>query len=82
LPGTAILSSMDDLDREKLRQLSEIMGKVHALADAAWPRDDIGVSKMSQDELRLIIDIQIQAAKALGLPDNLDLMTGDPTIDF
>jgi hypothetical protein len=32
--------------------------------------------------LRLIIDVQMQASKALGLPDDLDLMTGDPLIDL
>ena len=58
------------------------MASVHALADHAWPRDDCGVSPMSADAERLIIDIQQEASKALGLPENLDLMTGDPLIDL
>jgi hypothetical protein len=70
------------LDREKLLALCEIMNKVHALADHAWPRNPAGVSPMPEDAERLIIDIQQQASKALGLPENLDLMTGDPSIDL
>ena len=69
-------------DRDKLLKLCEIMAAVHALADHAWPRDDRGVSPMDNDAERLIIDIQYEACLALGLPDNLNLMTGDPTIDL
>lgn len=67
---------------DKMLALCQIMARVHALADAAWPRDAMGVSKMPEDSLRLIIDIQEQAAKALGLPEGLDLMTGDPAFDL
>ena len=67
---------------EKMQALCAIMGKVHALADLACPRDAVGVSAMTQDGQRAIIDIQMQASKALGLPSNLDLMTGDPLIDL
>lgn len=70
------------VDLEKMYSLCEITNKVHALADYAWPRDASGVSPMSADALRLIIDIQEQAAKALSLPEGLDLMTGDPLIDL
>jgi hypothetical protein len=73
---------MPNVDREKLRSLCEIMEKVHALADYAWPRDGCGVSAMPEDALRLIIDIQQQASVTLGLPEGLDLMTGDPLIDL
>jgi hypothetical protein len=69
-------------DRDKLRSLCRIMATVHELADYAWPRNDEGVSPMTPDALRLIIDVQMQASKALGLPDDLDLMTGDPLIDL
>jgi hypothetical protein len=69
------------IDRDKLRALSQIMGRVHALADYAWPRNDEGVSPMTRDAERLIIDIQEQASKALGLSET-NLMTGDPTIDL
>jgi hypothetical protein len=37
---------------------------------------------MTDDAERLIIDIQQQTSKALGLPIDLDLMTGDPSIDL
>jgi hypothetical protein len=67
---------------EKKIALCAIMERVHALADYAWPRDGCGKSAMSADGLRLIIDIQQQASVALGLPENLDLMTGDPLIDL
>jgi hypothetical protein len=53
---------MPNVDREKLRSLCEIMEKVHALADYAWPRDGCGVSAMPEDALRLIIDIQHKRA--------------------
>lgn len=66
----------------KMEALCGIMAKAHALADLAWPRDASGVSAMTQEGQRAIIDIQIQASKALGLPGNLDLMTGDPLIDL
>ena len=69
-------------DPEKLESLCEIMAAVHALADRAWPRDDAGVSDMPDDALRLIIDIQVQASRALGLPEDLDLMTGNPLVDL
>jgi hypothetical protein len=70
------------LDTDKLLALCEIMRTVHALADYAWPRDDSGVSEMKDEGLRLIIDIQEQASRALGLPEDLDLMTGNPEIDL
>ncbi len=62
--------------------LCSIMGKVHALAETAWPRDGRGVSAMPIAAERAIIDIQEAAAKALGLPEDLDLMTGDPVTDL
>ena len=37
---------------------------------------------MPEDALRLIIDIQQQASVALGLPEGLNLMTGDPLVDL
>ena len=37
---------------------------------------------MPEDALRLIIDIQQQASVALGLPEDLNLMTGDPLVDL
>jgi len=61
--------------------LSEIMGAAHALAEVAWPRDAGGNSDMPQEAVRALIDVQIAAAKALGLPDDLDLMTGDALFD-
>jgi hypothetical protein len=66
----------------KLLALCEIMRGVNALADSAWPRNNVGVSAMTSADERLIIDIQQIASKALGLPENLDLMTGDPLIDL
>lgn len=73
---------MPNIDREKMRLLCGIMNRVHALADYAWPRDSCGVSKMSDEALRLIMDIQGEASVALGLPKDFDLMTGDPLIDL
>ena len=70
------------VDSEKKYSLCGIMGRVHDLADFAWPRDGVGRSKMPDDALRLIIDIQQEASVALGLPEDLDLMTGDPLIDL
>lgn len=64
-----------DTDSKK-RALCEIMGEVHALAEIAWP------DATPQDAVRAIIDIQVAAARALGLPENLDLMIGDPRIDL
>ena len=52
------------IPRDKELKLSEIMEKVHTLADYAWPRNASGVSAMPEDALRLIIDIQEQACKA------------------
>jgi hypothetical protein len=69
-------------DQEKLRSLCEIMEKVHALAECAWPRDASGLSEMPEQGLRAIIDVQVAASVALGLPGDLDLMTGDPLIDL
>jgi len=46
---------------------------------SAWPSDDGKL--MPADALTELIDIQIAACKALGLPDDMDLRTGDPTID-
>jgi hypothetical protein len=37
---------------------------------------------MPQEALWLIMDIQGKASVALGLPEDLDLMTGDPLIDL
>jgi hypothetical protein len=65
---------MDDVSKKVA--LSEIMGAAHALADIAWPHDNI--PRKGTDAL---IDIQIAAAKALGLPDDLPLLSGDPQID-
>jgi len=67
---------------EKLELLCSIMAEVHALAETAWPRDALGQSAMPMEGLQRIIDVQIAASKALGLPENLDLMTGDPLIDL
>ena len=46
---------------EKMAQLSDIMGKVHALVDCAWPRDDSGVSPMPETALVLLCAIQEEA---------------------
>jgi hypothetical protein len=70
------------MGNEKMPDLVMIMAKVHALADYAWPRNNEGVSPMRREAIGLIMDIQAQAAKALGLPEDLDLMTGDMTIDL
>lgn len=67
---------------DKKRALCAIMANAHALADLAWPRNDEGVSPMPNSALLLIIDIQESAGKALGLPIDLPLMTGDPLIDL
>ena len=67
---------------DKILALSQIMERVHALADYAWPRDDCGVSPMTEDALRLIIDVQAVAAAALGLPDDTPLLTGDYVADL
>jgi hypothetical protein len=48
----------------------------------AWPRDGEGRSAMPNEGLLAIINIQQEASKALGLPEDLDLMTGDPLIDL
>ncbi len=69
-------------DIEKMEQLSKIMGRVHALADHAWPLDDEGCTPMPVEAERLIIDIQEAAAKALGLPEGLYLMTGNTAADL
>jgi hypothetical protein len=37
---------------------------------------------MPNEGLLAIINIQQEASKALGLPEDLDLMTGDPLIDL
>ena len=42
---------------EKMWSLCEIMNKVHALADYAWPRDGCDVSAMPNEALPLIMDI-------------------------
>lgn len=60
-------------DTGKKFALSEIMGKAHALAELAWP-----TGGTPPEALRALIDIQIAACKALGLPEDLDLMTGGP----
>lgn len=44
--------------------------------------DACGHSAMTDKGLPSIIDIQQQASKAVGLPDDLDLMTGNPLIDL
>jgi hypothetical protein len=64
------------------RALCAIMSKVHALAEIAWPRDGEGRSAMPEAGMLAIIDCQEAAAKALGLPEDLDLMTGDALIDL
>jgi hypothetical protein len=57
--------------------LIEIMRSTHALAGLAWPD---GIPQTSLDH---IIDIQMKACKALGLPDDLPLLSGDETVgDF
>ena len=71
-----------EANRERLRALCDIMAKVHVLAEVAWPRDDCGMSEMPNEGLLAIMDVQGEASKALGLPEDLDLMTGDPLIDL
>ena len=51
----------------KIFELKKIMGSVHALADKAWP------DGIPEDATRLIIDIQEQFCKAVGLPEDTDL---------
>jgi len=63
-------------DQQKLLALQSIMSAVHALADVAWPDDNV-----PKAGLAAIIDVQISAAAALGLPDDLPLLSGDPLID-
>jgi hypothetical protein len=70
------------MDTDKKRALCAIMAKVHALAETAWPRDGVGRSSMPLAGEHAIIDVQEAAAKALGLPEDLDLMTGDPVTDL
>lgn len=69
-------------DPDKLRSLSKIMGKACALVDLAWPRDSSNISPMPREAELLLIGIQDRAAEALGLPEGLGLMTGDPMIDL
>ncbi len=71
---------MDDDD--KMLALCEIMEKAHALAECAWPRDGEGKSDMPEAGLHAIMDIQTAACRALDLPEDTPLMTGDPTIDL
>jgi len=61
---------------DRRQALCAIMAKVHALAELAWP------DETPSKALDAIIDIQIEAADALGLPEGMDLMTGDPAIDL
>jgi hypothetical protein len=67
---------MDDADKKSA--LSDIMAAAHALADIAWPSDSAPVPT---DGLRAIMDIQAAACRALDLPDDLPLLSGDPQID-
>lgn len=69
-------------DASKKHALSDIMAKAHALAEVAWPRDAAGQSDMPPQALSALIDVQIAAAKALGLPEDLDLMTGNELVDL
>jgi hypothetical protein len=66
-------------EQAKMDALDSIMRSAHALAELAWPSGDGKL--MPADALTELIDIQIAACKALGLPDDMDLRTGDPTID-
>jgi hypothetical protein len=68
-------------DTGKKLALSAIMAKAYALAEVAWPRDAAGKSDMPEQALLALIDVQSEAAKALGLPEDLDLMTGDLLFD-
>ena len=45
----------------------------------AWPND--GVTVMPADALTAIIDIQMTACRALGLPEEMNLLTGNPAFD-
>jgi hypothetical protein len=63
---------MDIVGKKHL--LIEIMRSTHALAAIAWP-DGIPLAALDH-----IIDIQIKACKALGLPGDLPLLTGDETV--
>ena len=54
----------------KMFELGKIMHSVHKLAALAWP------DATPQEAVRLIIDIQQHACKALGLPEDTDLMIG------
>jgi len=55
----------------KIFALRQIMASVHELAALAWP------AGMPPNALGVIIDIQQHACKALGLPEDLDLTSGD-----
>jgi hypothetical protein len=52
------------------------------LRGEAAHRGASGVSAMPEEALRLIMDIQGTTSVALGLPEDLDLMTGNPSIDL
>lgn len=67
---------------KKMQSLCSIMAAAHALAETAWPRRPDGSSDMPIEGQDRLIDVQIAAAAALGLPDDLPLMTGDPDIDL
>jgi RNA 3'-terminal phosphate cyclase len=68
-------------DTGKKIALSAIVGKAHAIAEIAWPRDERGVTDMPLAALQAIMDVQTAAEKALGLPP-CDLLTGDPSVDL
>ena len=55
----------------KIFALQQIMASVHELATLAWPNET------PRDALGIIVDIQQRACKALGLPEDLDLTSGD-----
>ena len=65
-----------DATQEKLWSLCMIMQSAHALADIAWPD---GLPQAATWEL---MNIQKSSCHALGLPDDLPIMCGDPTIDL
>jgi hypothetical protein len=67
---------------EKLERLSVLMGKVNDMVDLAWPRDGEGRSTMPEAGIEALIDIQIAACRAMGLPENTKLMSGNPLIDL
>jgi hypothetical protein len=71
LLGLGYTTSMDATGKKFA--LREIMAKVNALAEIAWP------DTTPEAGLHAIMDIQTAAEKALGLPA-LDLTTGDPRI--